>query len=204
MYTPSLQELIAQLNVLPGIGPKTAQRLALFILKKPKDYAESLSKAILQAKKNVGLCQSCFNLSDVEICHICSNPKRDQSLICVIPDSRDLVAIEKTHEWRGTYHVLGGLFSPMDGIGPEELNCTPLIQRAANSETKEVVLAIPPSVEGETTTLYLAELLKPFVKVTRIAYGLSVGSDLDYADQNTIVKAIDERITLSSKPLVDY
>lgn len=199
MYTESLRELIELFGMLPGIGPKSAQRIALYILKRDKDFAQRLSQAIVKAKDKVGLCQTCFNLSDTETCHICSNPKRDQSLICVVPDSRDLVAIEKTHEWAGLYHVLGGVISPMDGIGAEELQIKSLIQRVANSDVKEVTLAISPSVEGETTTYYLAELLKPFVKVTRIAYGLSMGQDLDYADANTIVKSIEGRIVISDK-----
>jgi recombination protein RecR len=141
----------------------------------------------------VGVCQTCFHLSATSICDICSNPKRQQDVICVVADAKDVIALEKTREYRGKYHVLGGVISPMDGIGPEQLMIQPLVQRASDATIKEVILAINPSVEGETTTLYLGQLLKPFVKVTRIAFGLPMGGDLEYADEVTLARALEGR-----------
>jgi recombination protein RecR len=202
MFTQPLQTLIFQLSQMPTVGPKTAQRLALYILGRDQEYAEALASAILNAKTKISHCPICFNLSsEGKDCHICSSPKRDQSKICVVADPRDLNAIEKTHEWDGLYHVLGGVISPLDGIGTEELNAKELIHRASKPEVKEVIMAISPSVEGQTTTLYLGELLKPFVDVSRIAYGLSVGAELDYADTSTISKAIEDRISISKKEI---
>lgn len=175
------------------MGPKTAQRLALHILKRPDEEVRDLARAIVEAKKQVGLCRVCFHLSAEPVCDICRNPNRDTGTICVVADSRDVIALEKTREYRGKYHVLGGVISPMDGIGPEQLHIQPLIQRVSQKSIAEVILAISPSVEGETTTLYLGGLLKPFTKVTRIAFGLPMGGDLEYADEVTLARALEGR-----------
>lgn len=175
------------------MGPKTAQRLALHILKRSDSEVEALAKAIVEAKKQVGLCQVCFHLSAEPVCEICRNPNRDSETICVVADSRDVIALEKTREYQGKYHVLGGVISPMEGMGPEQLNIQPLVKRVSKNQVKEVILAINPSVEGETTTLYIGQLLKPFTKVTRIAFGLPMGGDLEYADEVTLARALEGR-----------
>ncbi|MBD2393373.1 recombination mediator RecR [Cyanobacterium aponinum UTEX 3222] len=193
MFTPPLAKLIEQLQKLPGIGPKNAQRLALHIIKRSDKDAEALAQAILDAKRRVGLCQKCFHLSADPVCEICRNPSRDQSIICVVADSKDVIALEKTREYQGLYHVIGGVISPMDGIGPEQLHIQPLIQRVSQEKIEEVILAINPSVEGETTTLYIGQLVKPFTKVTRIAFGLPMGGDLEYADEITLARALEGR-----------
>lgn len=178
---------------LPGVGPKTAQRLALHILKRPESEVEALAQALIEAKQQVGLCQVCFHLSSEPVCEICRHPQRDHTTICVVADSRDVIALEKTREYKGKYHVLGGVISPMDGIGPEQLNIQALVRRVSHQKPLEVILAISPSVEGETTTLYISQLLKPFTKVTRIAFGLPVGGDLEYADELTLARALEGR-----------
>jgi recombination protein RecR len=193
VYTRPLARLIEQLQRLPGIGPKTAQRLALHLLKRPEAEIEALATALLEAKQQVGLCQTCFHLSAEPVCDICRTPSRDDGILCVVADSRDVIALEKTREYRGKYHVLGGLISPMEGIGPEQLNIQSLVKRASQSYVQEVIMAISPSIEGETTTLYVGQLLKPFVKVTRIAFGLPMGGDLEYADEITLAKALEGR-----------
>ena len=185
--------MIEQLQRLPGVGPKTAQRLALHILKRSDEEVKALAQALLEAKKQVGLCQVCFHLSAEPVCEICRHPQRDSQTICVVSDSRDVVAIEKTREYRGKYHVLGGVISPMDGVGPEQLTIQSLVQRVSRGEVTEVIIAISPSVEGETTTLYLGQLLRPFTRVTRIAFGLPMGGDLEYADEVTLARAIEGR-----------
>jgi len=185
--------LIEQLQKLPGVGPKTAQRLALHILNRSEDEVQGIAQALIDAKKQVGFCQTCFHLSAQSTCEICRNRDRDSSTICVVSDSRDVIALEKTREYDGKYHVLGGVISPMDGIGPEQLHIQPLVRRASTPEVREVILAISPSVEGETTTLYLGQLLKPFTKVTRIAFGLPMGGDLEYADEVTLARALEGR-----------
>lgn len=178
---------------LPGVGPKTAQRLALHILKRSEVEVQALASALIEAKKQVGLCQVCFHLSSEPTCEICRNPNRDARTICVVADSRDVIALEKTREYSGKYHVLGGVISPMDGIGPEQLQVQPLVRRVSQQGIQEVILAISPSVEGETTTLYVGQLLKPFTKVTRIAFGLPMGGDLEYADEVTLARALEGR-----------
>lgn len=197
IYTPPLARLIEQFQRLPGVGPKTAQRLALHIIKRPEKEVEAFAQALLNAKKQVGVCQKCFHLSATSVCEICRNPQRDQDVICVVADSKDVIALEKTREYRGLYHVLGGVISPMDGIGPEQLTIQQLVRRVSDAGTKEVILAINPSVEGETTTLYLGQLLRPFTKVTRIAFGLPMGGDLEYADEVTLARALEGRRELS-------
>lgn len=178
---------------LPGIGPKSAQRLALYLLKRPESEIAELAQALIAAKQQVGLCQHCFHLSAEPICHICRHPQRDSHTICVVSDSRDVIALEKTREYNGKYHVLGGTISPMDGIGPEQLTIQPLVRRIHEQQVTEVIIAVSPTIEGETTTLYLGRLLKPLTKVTRIAFGLPMGGDLEYADEVTLVRALEGR-----------
>jgi len=181
------------LQRLPGIGPKSAQRLALHILKRPDVEIQALAQALLDAKQQVGLCQECFHLSADPVCEICRNPNRESNTLCVVADSRDLIALEKTREYRGKYHVLGGVISPMDAVGPEQLTIQPLVRRVNQQKIEEVIVAISPSVEGETTTLYVGQLLKPFTRVTRIAFGLPMGGDLEYADEVTLARALSGR-----------
>jgi recombination protein RecR len=185
--------LIEQLQRLPGVGPKTAQRLALHLIKRPEPEIQELARSLVEAKQQVGFCQVCFHLSAEPICSICRNPNRDNNTICVVSDSRDVIALEKTREYQGKYHVLGGVISPMDGIGPEQLNIHALVKRVSQQQIKEVIVAIGPTVEGETTTLYVGQLLRPFTKVTRIAFGLPMGGDLEYADEVTLARALEGR-----------
>jgi recombination protein RecR len=192
MPSKSLNNLIGALSKLPGIGPKTATRLALYIIRMPLEEARDLAEAIKMARESVKSCAICGNYTDGEICDICSDPQRDKGLICVVADSRDIMAIENTREYKGLYHVLGGVLSPIDGIGPEQLRIKELLGRLEG--VKEVILALNPTVEGEATTLYLANLLKPLgVKVTRIAPGIPVGGELDYADPATLIKSLEGR-----------
>jgi recombination protein RecR len=163
------------------------------VLKRPETEVRALAQALVEAKQQVGQCSVCFHLSADPICDICRSTQRDNHLICVVADSRDVIALEKTREYRGKYHVLGGLISPMEGIGPEQLSIGPLIHRVNKEETQEVILAISPSIEGDTTTLYIGQLLKPFTKVTRIAFGLPMGGDLEYADEVTLARALEGR-----------
>jgi len=165
----------------------------LHLLRQPEEKIKSFSNALLNARNQVGQCKKCFHLTAKEECEICCNSSRSKDQICVVADSRDLLALERTREYQGIYHVLGGLISPMDGIGPELLNITSLIERVSNEDIHEVILALTPSVEGDTTSLYLAKLLKVFVRVTRIAYGLPVGSELEYADEVTLARALEGR-----------
>lgn len=193
VYARPLARLIEQLQRLPGIGPKTAQRLALHILKRPETEIQALAQALVEAKQQIGLCSVCFHLSAEPVCEICRTETRDRNTLCVVADSRDVIAIEKTREYRGKYHVLGGLISPMDGIGPDQLYIHQLVRRVSQEQIQEVILAISPSIEGETTTLYVGQLLKPFTKVTRIAFGLPMGGDLEYADEVTLARALEGR-----------
>jgi len=188
-----LARLIDQFERLPGIGPRTAQRLALHLLRQPEEQIRAFADALLAARSQVGQCRSCFHLSAEPNCDLCRNDERCNGQICVVADSRDLLAMERTREYRGRYHVLGGVISPMDGIGPESLQIQPLVERVDRENASEVILALTPSVEGDTTSLYLARLLKPFTTVTRIAYGLPVGSELEYADQVTLARAFEGR-----------
>ena len=193
VYPSPLARLIEQLQRLPGVGPKTAQRLALHIIKRPDTEIKALAQALLDAKQNVGLCQQCYHLSAEPVCSICRNMNRDRQVLCTVVDSRDVIALEKTREYKGLYHVLGGVISPMDGIGPEQLTIQALVRRVSQQKIEEVILAISPSVEGETTTLYIGQLLKPFTRVTRIAFGLPMGGDLEYADEVTLARALEGR-----------
>jgi recombination protein RecR len=192
----SIEHLAEQFAQLPGIGRKTAHRLALYVLKLSRDEVVTLAKALVNVKDKVRYCSICSNITETDPCGICSNPKREQTSICVVEEPSDVLAIEKTHEFKGLYHVLGGALSPLDGVGPEDLRVKELLQRMGNS-VEEVILAMNPNVEGEATTLYLSKLLKPVgVKVTRIARGLPVGSDLEFADEATLTRALEGRITL--------
>ena len=192
-FTRPLARLIDQFESLPGIGPRTAQRLALHLLNQPEDQIRQFAEALMAARTQVGQCQRCFHLSADPLCEICRNHERSNGQICVVADSRDLLALERTHEFHGCYHVLGGLISPMDGVGPELLTIKPLIHRLDAEQISEVILALTPSVEGDTTSLYLARLIRPFCAVSRIAYGLPVGSELEYADEVTLSRALEGR-----------
>lgn len=194
LYTKPLARLIEELEKLPGIGPKSSQRLAFHLVKQSPQAVQTLAKALLDAKEQIKFCSICQNLSAEDPCDICRSPSRDRQTLCVVAEPRDLVALERTREFKGGYHVLGGLISPLDGIGPEQLKIKELLARMQSGEVQEVILAINPSVEGEATTLYLTRLLKPAgVKVTRIAFGLPIGGDLEYADELTLVKALEGR-----------
>ncbi len=192
-FTRPLARLIDQFERLPGIGPRTAQRLALHLLRQPEEQIRAFADALLAARSQVGQCRRCFHLSAEPLCDICRNEERNTGVICVVADSRDLLALERTHEFRGNYHVLGGLISPMDGVGPELLQIQPLVERVSRENASEVILALTPSVEGDTTSLYLARLLRPFTTVSRIAYGLPMGSELEYADEVTLARALEGR-----------
>jgi recombination protein RecR len=190
----ALAALIEQLVRLPGVGPKTAQRLAFHLLKAPREDAAALAEALVALKDRTRLCQRCFNLCEAELCGICLDARRDGSLLCVVEEINDLLAIEKTREFRGIYHVLGGSLSPLDGRGPEQIRARELQARLESSDVREVILATNPNVEGEATALYLLRVLKPFpVKVTRIARGLPMGGDLEYADEATLARALEGR-----------
>ncbi len=195
-FTKPLSKLIAHFEKFPGIGPRTAQRLALFILKQPEKSIRDFSNALLEAHSNVGHCKKCFNLTSEEECEICRNTERNQKIICVVAETKDLLALERAREYKGVYHVIGGLISPMDSIGPELLEIRSLIERVSKSEVDEIILALTPSVEGDTTSLYIGKLLTPFTKVTRIAYGLPMGSELEYVDEVTLARALEGRTTL--------
>lgn len=192
----SIEKLVAQLSHLPGIGAKTAQRLALHIIQQDIEDVRELATAIYQAKKNITFCRQCGNLTDVQhpVCSICTDNRRDETTICVVRDVRDLMAIERVHEYRGKYHVLGGTISPMDGRGPDDISIAPLLQRLEKGNVKELLLATNPDIEGEATALYIAKLAKPYhVRITRIAHGVPVGGDLEYTDEVTLARAISGR-----------
>jgi recombination protein RecR len=193
-YAPAVQALIDELGRLPGIGPKSAQRIAFHLLKLPAQDAERLAHAIRDAKAKVRFCERCFNVSELALCAICSDERRDPSVICVVEEARDIVALEKTGEFRGRYHVLLGAISPIEGIGPEQLKVRELLMRLGDETVNEVILCTNPNVEGEATAMYLARLLKPLgVSVTRLASGLPVGGDLEYADELTLGRALEGR-----------
>jgi len=196
-YTKPLSKLIGHFEKFPGIGPRTAQRLALFILKQPESTIKDFSKALLEAHSNVGRCKKCFNLTSEDECEICKNTERNQKLICVVAETKDLLALERAREFRGVYHVIGGLISPMDSVGPELLEIRSLVERVSKSEIDEIILALTPSVEGDTTSLYIGKLLAPFTKVTRIAYVLPMGSELEYVDEVTLARALEGRTKLN-------
>ncbi len=193
-YSKPLNNLINELVKLPGIGPKTAQRLAFFILESSIENAENLARALVKAKSGIHFCRDCFNFANDELCPICQDPKRNRDLICVVEDAKDIVAIEKTHQYHGLYHVLQGTIAPIDGIGPEQLKIAQLLKRLKNTTIKEIVLATNPNIEGEQTAMYIAKLLKPFnIKTSRIASGIPVGGELEYADELTLSCALAGR-----------
>ncbi|MBO8170157.1 MAG: recombination protein RecR [Thermoanaerobacteraceae bacterium] len=197
-YAQSISRLISELGKLPGVGPKTAQRLAFHLLNTSDEEALALADAIKEAKEKITYCSICSNLTDEDPCFICTDTKRDEGVICVVEDPKDIVAIEKTGEYRGKYHVLHGIISPINGIGPEQLKIKELLARVKEKPVQEVIVAISSSVEGEATGMYLAKLLRPLgIKVTRIAHGLPVGGDLEYADEVTLTRAFEGRTELT-------
>ena len=196
-YTPPVQSLIDELGRLPGIGPKSAQRIAFHLLKVPADDANRLAHAIREAKDKVRFCQRCFNVSEGDLCSFCSDDRRDSSIICVVEESRDIVSVERTGEFNGRYHVLLGAMSPLEGIGPEQLKIRELLDRLGPEGVEEVIVCTNPNTEGEVTAMYLARMLKPLgLKVTRLASGLPVGGDLEYADELTLGRALEGRRTI--------
>ncbi|MDP8993152.1 MAG: recombination mediator RecR [Actinomycetota bacterium] len=194
MYADAVQDLIDELGRLPGVGPKSAQRIAFHLLKLPKEDALRLARAITEMKERVSFCRRCFNVAEGEQCAICLDDRRDPSLVCVVEEPRDIVAVEKTGEYRGRYHVLQGAISPIEGIGPEQLRVRELLSRVEAEGISEVILCTNPNIEGEATAMYLARLLSPAgLRVTRIASGLPVGGDLEYADELTLGRALQGR-----------
>ena len=193
----TLAKLIEQFERMPGIGHKTAQRLAFYVLNLTKQQAEEFSATILSAHEKIKQCSCCCNLAEDELCPICKNEGRDKSVICVVEDPRDVFAFERTHEFEGTYHVLHGVISPMNGVGPEDITIKELLARMADGVVQEVIMATNPTVEGEATAMYISRLLKPMgITVSRLAYGVTVGADLEYADEVTLTKALEGRRTL--------
>ncbi|BBH23155.1 recombination protein RecR [Paenibacillus baekrokdamisoli] len=199
MYYPEpIAKLIDAFSRLPGIGPKTAARLAFHVLKMKEDDVIDFAKALVSVKRNLHFCSVCCNITDIDPCRICQDKSRDNSVICVVQESRDLVAMERTKEFQGQYHVLQGAISPMEGIGPDEIRIAELLRRLSDERIQEMILATNPNIEGEATAMYLSRLVRPFgIKVTRIAHGLPVGGDLEYADEVTLSKALEGRRELS-------
>ena len=198
LYAPSIEKLIESFEKFPSIGHKTAARLAFYMLNCSEQETNEFIKSIVDAKQNLKYCSKCFNISDTDPCPICSSPKRDKTSICVVEDVRDIIAMEKTHEFKGVYHVLHGSISPMNGIGPDDIKIKELLSRLMNEneeeKVREVILATNPRVEGEATAMYLSKLIKPLgIKVTRIAHGIPVGGDLEYTDEITLTKALEGR-----------
>ena len=194
MYSPSIEKLIQSFEKLPSIGNKTAARLAFYMLNASEEETNEFVSSIINAKKNLKYCSKWYNISDTDPCPICGNPKRDPSVICVVEDVRDIIAMERTHEFKGVYHVLHGSISPMNGIGPDDIKIKELLSRLMDGSVKEVILATNPRVEGEATAMYLSKLIKPLgIKVTRIAHGIPVGGDLEYTDEITLTKALEGR-----------
>ena len=193
-YSPSIEKLIESFERLPSIGHKTAVRLAFHMMDLSKEETEEFINSIINAKEKLKYCSNCYNISDTDPCPICSSPKRDNSVICVVEDVRDVMAMERTHEFKGVYHVLHGTISPMNGIGPEDIKIKELLNRIANNDIKEIIIATNPRVEGEATAIYLSKIIKPLgIKVTRIAHGIPVGGDLEYTDEVTLSKALEGR-----------
>ncbi len=194
MYGGLVQDLIDELGRLPGIGPKSAQRIAFYLLKLPKEDALRLSRVIAEVKDKVSFCSRCFNVCEGELCTICLDDRRDATVLCVVEDARDIVAIEKTQDFRGRYHVLQGAINPIEGVGPEQLRIRELLQRLADTEITEIILCTNPNLEGDATAMYLTRQLRPLgIKVTRLASGLPVGGDLEYADELTLGRALEGR-----------
>lgn len=194
---PAIQKLLDELERMPGIGPKSAQRIAYWMLNSDRETVLRLADAIVEVKNTVHFCSRCFNYAEGDVCEICASPRRNASILCVVSEPRDIAAIERTAAFSGLYHVLGGVLSPMDGVGPDDLHIAELLARLADGTVEEVVLATNPNVEGETTAVYLARLIKPLgVEVTRLASGLPVGGDLEFADEVTLGRAIESRRAL--------
>ena len=194
-FPPALERLVEQFARLPGIGRKSAQRLALFVLSLPEEEAAAFADAIVSAKSAIHCCPVCQNFAEGDgLCPICASPKRDQSVICVVADPKDVIAMERSREYQGTYHVLHGVISPMNHVGPDDLRIRQLVERVAAGEVQEVIMATNPDTEGETTAMYISRLLRPFdIKITRLAYGIPVGSHLEYADDATLARALEGR-----------
>ncbi len=193
-YSPSIEKLIESFEKLPSIGHKTAARLAFYMLNLGEQETNEFISSIINAKKSLKYCSKCYNIADTDPCPICSSPKRDESIICVVEDVKDIIAMEKTHEFKGVYHVLHGSISPMNGIGPEDIKLKELLSRLQDNTVKEIILATNPRVEGEATAMYISKLIKPMgIKVTRIAHGIPVGGDLEYTDEVTLSKALEGR-----------
>lgn len=194
-YSPSIEKLIESFAKLPSIGNKTATRLAFYMLNLNNEETENFVNSIINAKKNLKFCSRCYNISDTDPCPICANPKRNHANICVVEDVKDIIAMERTHEFNGVYHVLHGSISPMNGIGPEDIKIKELLNRISEEDKiDEIIIATNPRVEGEATAMYLSKLIKPFgIKVTRIAHGIPVGGDIEYADEITLTKALEGR-----------
>ena len=193
-YSPSIERLIENFERLPSIGHKTATRLAFYMLNQNEEGINEFINSIVEAKKNLRYCSQCFNITDTDPCPICSSQKRDKQTICVVEDVKDIAAMEKTHEFKGVYHVLHGSISPMNGIGPDDIKIKELLSRLMDGQVKEVILATNPRVEGEATAMYLSKLIKPLgIKATRIAHGIPVGGDLEYTDEVTLSKALEGR-----------
>lgn len=193
-FPPSLEKLVEKFASLPGIGTKSAQRLAFHILSLPPEQARDFAEAILEARQTVHTCGICQNLTDSEICSICSNPRRDEAKICVVSDPKDVIAMERAREYNGHYHVLHGVISPMNHVGPDDIKIKELVDRIANGQIEEVIMATNPDTEGETTAKYISRLIRPFgVKITRLAYGIPVGSSLEFADDATLMRALEGR-----------
>lgn len=193
-FAPPLEKLIEQFQRLPGVGHKSAQRMAFYVLSMTDEHAGELAQAILDAKRTIRTCSVCQNLTEGEICPICSDKSRDNSVICVVSDPKDLLAIERTREYHGLYHVLHGVISPLSGIGPEDIRAKELLRRVADTEVHEIIMATNPDTEGETTAMYLTRLLRPFeVRITRLAYGIPAGGHLEYSDEITLTRALEGR-----------
>lgn len=197
IYGDSLTHLIEELAKLPSIGNKSAQRLAFHIINMPEERVEALSKIILEAKKSIKYCEKCCNISDTDVCHICESPKRDKSVIMVVEDPRDMAAYERTKEFKGLYHILHGVISPMNGVTPNDIKIKELIKRLDDDTVKEIILATNPNVEGEATAMYISKLVKPLgVKITKIASGVPIGGDLEYVDEVTLTRALQGRLEI--------
>ncbi|CAM2934553.1 recombination mediator RecR [Salinicoccus roseus] len=196
-YPEPISKLIDSFMKLPGIGPKTAQRLAFYVLNMKEDDVVNFSRSLMEVKRDLQFCSVCGHITDIDPCYICQDKNRDRSIVCVVQDTKDVIAMEKMREYRGMYHVLHGAISPMDGIGPEDINVATLIERLKDEQIKEIILATNPNIEGESTAMYISRLVKPIgVKITRLAHGLPVGGDLEYADEVTLSKAIEYRTEL--------
>lgn len=196
-FSASIEKLIEEFEKLPSIGHKTAVRLAFYMLNQPVEVCEEFAKTIVDTRKNLKYCSICNNITDSDPCPICASPKRNKDVICVVEDVRDIVQIEKTHEYNGVYHVLNGVISPMNGVGPNDIKLKELMTRIGTGEVNELILATNPNVEGEATAMYISKLVKPFdIKTTRIAHGIPIGGDLEYVDEVTLAKALENRIEL--------